>query len=168
MWMMIGLLGGTAQAGDVWVVVDDPRHHIEVPAEWFVSDGGSAQVGTRSGPVDLTAESARLRAAGEGAQRAWPLAEGQLRLEHRPTVGDPASLGNRLSARFGGGWSVELELGTDAATAALGPVDAAVQANGLQITVQGDDLLAPLRRAAPTTLYRGTDRKGREVRVALE
>jgi hypothetical protein len=164
MWTMIGLLTGGAQAGDVWLVLDDARRHVEVPAEWFVSGGSSATVDTAGGRVELGPEVAKLSRAPIGAARAWPLAEGTLSLVHRDVAATPASA---LRLALGSGLTMELELGTDGAATALGPIDASLESSGLDLHIDQQDLLEPLRRSPPRTLYTGADRKGRPVVVEV-
>lgn len=163
MWWMIGLLAGDAQAGDVWLVLDDAKRRVEVPAEWFVSDGGSARLRTAVGDVDLSAEVPSLRRAPVGAKRAWPLADGTLTLEHRA---DPVTPATEIGVALGNGLTLSMELG-EAAGSALGPIQASVAADGLTMELSQTDLLAPLRRAPPTTLFRGTDKRGRPVVVEV-
>jgi hypothetical protein len=146
--MLVTLLT-TALAGDVWMVVDTPTLHAELPATWVEADDPA-----------LAAEVARVQALPEGASARFTLDPDEtVALVHRPV-------------RTPGPRQLAIARGAFELNVALGPGDASLSFDALRIDVDGLTVApdpasgwAPVLRAAPTVLLAG---KGpRPVRVEL-
>ncbi|MEZ4320255.1 MAG: hypothetical protein R3F61_22440 [Myxococcota bacterium] len=165
MRQMLLMMLGLAQAGDVWLVVDEPDRHLAVPTSWLTSDEGKVTLKTRDGELVLDDEVGRLARQAEGAKRSWALQNGSLGLEHR-AVADGAV--HSVDLGIGNGLRVTVDLGEDTAKLAASSIDADLTVDGLHLTLHDDDLLAPLRRSTPTVLYSGTNAKGKRVHIELK
>ena len=168
--MMMGvalLIAGPASAGDVWFSMDvadaDGRLHLELPAvaRAAVDEVRIERGGQTVAWKDLVAE---VQAAPEGTRTSCTAVtdDGErlpMVLEHRAVKEGAVSMVD-LTLGEGLSMSVPLEEGMGMLSMKDGSTSIQLEAPVDGLDVSGDEVLAVVRRAGPTTLVKVSDGQG--------